>query len=94
MARRIVDDDRDIVVVREEGSDFLSFLVGAAVGAGLALFFTPYTGEEMQRRLRRRVHDIRELAEDKADEWGDLVEDRLDDRDAPRPGWGRRLRRG
>lgn len=33
----------------------LTFLAGAALGAGLAILFAPRSGEETRRRIRERV---------------------------------------
>lgn len=78
MARHHLDDDRHVVVVEERGSGVLAFLLGAVLGAGAALLFAPATGEETQARLRRRVRELRTLAEEKADEFGDVVSERVD----------------
>lgn len=51
-----MSEDRGVGV----GTVFLSFLAGAAVGAGVALLLTPKTGEEMREK-------IAELAEDAVD---------------------------
>ncbi len=46
---------------RSFGSSMLTFLSGAAIGAGLALLFAPQTGEQTRRQ-------IKETAEKTADE--------------------------
>jgi gas vesicle protein len=78
MARHHVDDDRHVVVVEERGAGFLAFVLGAVVGAGAALLLAPASGEETQARLRRRVRELRTLAEEKADEFGEVVGERVD----------------
>ena len=47
------------------GMVFLSFLAGAAVGAGVALLFAPKTGKE----LRDQISDLAEDAVDKIKEY-------------------------
>jgi len=78
MARHHVDDDQRVVIVEKEGSSVLSFVLGAVLGAGVALLFAPASGEETQQRIRRRVRELRTLAEEKADEFGEVVSDRVD----------------
>jgi len=61
------DEDRGIGA----GTVLLSFLAGAAVGAGVALLLTPKTGEE----LRETIAD---LAEDAVDKIKDLTREAQD----------------
>ena len=54
MARRNWDDDDQIIIVEERESAGLSaFLLGAAIGAGLALIFAPQTGVETRASIKR-----------------------------------------
>jgi gas vesicle protein len=39
------------------GTVFLSFLAGAAVGAGLALLYTPKTGKELREKIGELTDD-------------------------------------
>jgi len=78
MARHHVDDDRHVVVVEDRGSSLISFMLGAVLGAGVALLFAPASGEETQQRIRRRVRELRSLAEEKADEFGEVVSERVE----------------
>lgn len=78
MARHHIDDDRHVVVVEERGSTVFPFVFGALLGAGLGLLFAPASGEETQRRLRRKVREFRAMAEEKVEELGDLVGERVD----------------
>jgi gas vesicle protein len=62
-------DDREVVVVEREGGGALKWLVvGAALGAGLALLFTPKTGKELRRELGRGIKGIRDLADETLEE--------------------------
>lgn len=62
------DDEAIIYVEREESSNLPIFIVGALVGAGLALVLSPGTGEQNRRTFTRRMRSLRALAEEKADE--------------------------
>ena len=54
MPRRDWDDDDQIIIVEENDSSGLTaFLLGAALGAGLALVFAPQTGAETRQTLKR-----------------------------------------
>ncbi len=55
MSRRDWDDDDHIIIVDENdsASGLSAFLLGAAIGAGLALIFAPQTGAETRLSLKR-----------------------------------------
>ncbi len=55
MSRRDWDDDDHIIIVEENdsASGLSAFLLGAAIGAGLALIFAPQTGAETRLSLKR-----------------------------------------
>jgi gas vesicle protein len=55
------------------GTVFLSFLAGAAVGAGCALLFAPKSGEE----LRGQIKDLTDDAVDKIKEYASQAQDRI-----------------
>jgi gas vesicle protein len=55
------------------------FLLGAIVGAGIALLAAPQAGTRTRRRIRKAVGEIKTSARD---QWDDLAEDvkgRVDD---------------
>lgn len=54
-------------------------LLGAAVGAGIALLTAPQSGRHTRRKIRRAADDIRVGAEDRCDELADEVKARVDD---------------
>lgn len=58
--------DRDVVYVEREdgGSSFKWLMIGAALGAGLALLFAPSSGRELRKEIRRGVRRARDLAEE------------------------------
>ncbi|HWA58313.1 MAG TPA: YtxH domain-containing protein [Gemmatimonadales bacterium] len=69
MSRHTDDDEIDEAAEEEQGGwstgSFLAGIVlGAAVGAGMALLWAPERGKSTRRAIRRRIH---ELGEDAAD---------------------------
>lgn len=60
----------------EEESPVVSFVsglvVGAAIGAGLALLLAPQSGKRTRRQLARSVEGFRD---DATDRWGDVSDD-------------------
>jgi gas vesicle protein len=79
-------DDEDLVDPDEEieeadeleargGVGFLiGFVVGALVGAGTALLLAPARGDVTRRRIRRRMHRLRDDASHRVDELRDDAE--------------------
>lgn len=63
-----------LVVERHEGN-IGGFLLGLAVGAGIALLFAPQSGEATRRDLKRRARKASELARDAAGDLSDSVVD-------------------
>ncbi len=55
------------------GTVFLSFLAGAAVGAGVALLVAPKTGPE----LRAKIKDLTDDAVDKIKEYATEAQDKI-----------------
>ena len=55
------------------GSGVGPFLLGVAIGAALGYLFAPAPGTETRRKLSRRLHDLKELASEEADELRALV---------------------
>ena len=74
--------DRDevpyIVVERESGGGVGSFVLGALVGAGLALLFAPKTGAETQEELKEQARRLRSAAEERVREAQRQLEERLE----------------
>ena len=64
------DDDRRVVYVERGSSSVKALLLGALIGAGIALLYAPQSGEETRRGLKRRLRKVRALAEEKVDELG------------------------
>ena len=63
------------IVIIEKNGGLGSVLLGAVLGAGMALLFAPQSGEETRRMLRNRARRIWAVAEEKAAEIQDLVAD-------------------
>lgn len=58
MPRRDWDDDEQIIVIEENGSSGMSaFMLGAAIGAGLALIFAPQSGEQTRQSIGRGARE-------------------------------------
>jgi gas vesicle protein len=55
------------------GSMFLSFLLGGAVGAGLALLLAPQSGSE----TRQKIRDIADDVKDKTGEYVDQTKNKI-----------------
>jgi gas vesicle protein len=52
-----------------------AFAIGAAVGAGLALLFAPYSGQETRELLSRRSRDIKDRVAGAVDATKDALRD-------------------
>lgn len=65
------DDEPYLIVERREGSGIGPFLIGLALGAGIALLMAPQSGEETRREIGERVKRAKEAATDAV---GDLTE--------------------
>lgn len=73
------DEGPYIVIERDSGGGLGSFVLGALVGAGLALLFAPKSGAETQEELREQAHKLRTAAEERVREAQRQLEERLDD---------------
>jgi gas vesicle protein len=60
------DDERYVVVEQHEAAGFTPFLVGLAVGAGVALLFAPRSGEDTRRDIKQRATRVKRAAEQAA----------------------------
>jgi gas vesicle protein len=57
------DDDEPYVVIEKRSGGIGSFLLGLAVGAGIALLLAPQSGAETRRGLTRTARKVRRAAE-------------------------------
>ena len=64
---------------QEQAVSFLTGLVlGAVIGAGVALLSAPNTGRRTRRKIARAAHDARDTAQERFDHLTDDVRDRMD----------------
>lgn len=56
-----------------------AFVLGALLGAGLALLVTPRTGHEIQKRIKEKAEQLRESAKANLAGQGQTLETRIDD---------------
>jgi gas vesicle protein len=57
------------------GSGVALFVLGAAIGAGLALLWAPQSGEETRAQIRRGARRTKRRAQDLAESGRELVDD-------------------
>lgn len=72
------DEAPYIVIERDSGGGVGSFVLGALVGAGLALLFAPKSGAETQEELKEHARKLRSTAEERVREAQRQLEERLD----------------
>lgn len=63
------------VVIERHSGGVGNFLLGIAIGAGIALLFAPQTGEDARAEVRRTARRVKRKARDIADTGRDAVED-------------------
>ena len=71
------DETPYIVVERDGGGGLGSFILGALVGAGLALLFAPQSGEETQEEIKSRALKLKDTATERVREAQGNIEGRL-----------------
>jgi len=59
------DEGPYVLIERDRGGSLGAFVIGALIGAGVALLFAPKTGEETQEDLRKKARELRDVAEDR-----------------------------
>ena len=78
MAEYDFDGNDPYVVIERRSGDFSSFIMGLALGAGIALLLAPQTGAATRRELRMRARRVRNAAEDAAHDVAERVTDTLE----------------
>ena len=71
------DEAPYFVIEREGGGGIGSFVLGALVGAGLALLFAPKSGEETQEEIKTRAIKLKDVAQERVREAQTNLEGRL-----------------
>lgn len=71
------EDSPLVVIERDGGSNTGAFLLGAVVGAGLALLFAPRSGKETQEQLKARAVQLRDVAQERMRAAQEGLEERL-----------------
>lgn len=64
---------------REVANFLTGLLLGAIIGAGVALLTAPRPGRKTRRRLKRAAVDIRHGAADRLDQLADEVKGKVDE---------------
>lgn len=73
------DDDEPYVVIEKQSGTLSSFVVGIAIGAGLALLFAPQSGVQTRRGLQRRARRAQRAARQMANDVTDTVANTFQD---------------
>lgn len=72
------DEGPYVVIERHSGGGAGAFILGALVGAGVALLLAPRSGEETQQDLKDRALKLKSAAEARMREAQKQLEERLD----------------
>jgi gas vesicle protein len=72
------DDEEPYVVIEKHSGSLSSFMVGLAIGAGLALLFAPQSGDATRRDIKRRARRAGNAAQQVASDVTGTVADTFD----------------
>src|SRR5689334_10817464 len=72
-------EEEPYVVIERNETSLGSFLIGAAVGAGLALLFAPKSGAETRRGIQRQVRRAGQAVQDAAENVTGQVRDTFEE---------------
>lgn len=67
--------EQAVVIERRGGGGLGVFLLGAALGAGLALMFAPQSGDETRAQLRRTARKVKRRARAVVEDGREAVDD-------------------
>ena len=67
------DDDEPFVVIEKESGGVGSFLLGVAIGAGVALLLAPQSGAETRRGLGRSARNVGRVAQGAVEDAADSI---------------------
>jgi gas vesicle protein len=73
------EDGQYVVIERSSGGGIGTFLLGAAIGAGLALLLAPKSGAETRADIRRRARKVGDAASRVAGDVSESVTDTFHD---------------
>jgi len=73
MSQYDYDDDDPLIVIEKHEPGIGSFLLGLAIGAGVALLVAPRSGAATRRRITRRARRVQRAAEQMANDVTDGV---------------------
>ncbi len=73
------DEEEPYVVIEKQSGTLSSFLVGLAIGAGVALLFAPQSGMRTRRGIQRRARKAQRAARQVANDVTDTVVDTFHD---------------
>jgi gas vesicle protein len=71
--------ERPYVIVERRDSSVGSFIIGLALGAGVALLLAPQSGEETRRVIARRARRAQEAAQDFVEDVSGTVADKFNE---------------
>ncbi|MDQ6716895.1 MAG: YtxH domain-containing protein [Gemmatimonadota bacterium] len=72
------DDEPYLIVENRDGSSVAPFIIGLALGAGIALLMAPQSGEDTRREIADRARKAKDAALDAVSELGDVIGDKLE----------------
>ena len=75
----LYDDEPYLIVENREGSFIGPFIIGLAVGAGIALLMAPQSGEDTRRAITDKVNRAKDAARDAMSELGDVIGDTIEE---------------
>ncbi|MBA3646313.1 MAG: YtxH domain-containing protein [Gemmatimonadaceae bacterium] len=75
----LYDEEPYLIVENREGSSIGPFIIGLALGAGIALLMAPQSGEETRRDIADKVSRAKDAARDAVSELGDVIGNTLEE---------------